>query len=102
MTLMRGDEVVATVGQVLQDDFGISVSQRALRFPTVVGNVAEGVDRAIQAVGLYNQKFHVLGELNKNIACQTTKATAELGYIPHIVLREGMKRLPEVARRRAR
>ena len=44
------------------------------------------------AVGLYNQKIHVLSEMNKTIACSVEKARGELGYRPGVELREGMRR----------
>ena len=49
-------------------------------------------DRAIQGVGLYQTKIHVLSEMNKTIACDVTKAERQLGYQPAIGLREGMRR----------
>jgi nucleoside-diphosphate-sugar epimerase len=59
--------------------------------PALVGRVAEIADGGLQAVGLYNQKIHVLGEMDKTIACSIAKARSELGYAPKIGLREGMK-----------
>ena len=46
----------------------------------------------IQAVGLYHQKFHVLSEMNKTIACSIDKARARLGYDPKSPWQEGMRR----------
>ena len=48
-------------------------------------------DGALQAVGLYNQKIHVLSEMNQTIACSIDKAKRELGYAPTVALREGMR-----------
>ena len=50
------------------------------------------VDLTLQSLGLYHQKFHVLSEMNKNIACTIGKAEKELGYDPKIALEEGMRR----------
>jgi nucleoside-diphosphate-sugar epimerase len=58
----------------------------------VASAVAFGVDASLQAVGLYQQKVHVLSEMNKTIACTIEKAERELGYRPGIELREGMRR----------
>ena len=44
----------------------------------------------VQKFGLYQQQVHVLGELNKTIACSIDKEKAELGYVPRYALREGM------------
>jgi nucleoside-diphosphate-sugar epimerase len=50
------------------------------------------LDAALQSLGQYNQKIHVLSEMNKNIACSIAKAEKELGYQPKIALEEGMRR----------
>jgi len=42
--------------------------------------------------GRYHQQIHVLGEMNKNIACCIDAARADLGYDPEIDLYEGMRR----------
>jgi nucleoside-diphosphate-sugar epimerase len=41
---------------------------------------------------LYEQKIHVLSEMNKTIACSVAKAQRELRYAPVIALEEGMRR----------
>jgi nucleoside-diphosphate-sugar epimerase len=46
----------------------------------------------LQATGMYQQKIHVLSEMNKTIACTVAKAEKELGYRPVIALEEGMRR----------
>ncbi len=56
----------------------------------LIGEVAQTADFALQAVGLYEQRIHVLGEMNKTIACSIEKAKAELGYAPRFSLRNGM------------
>ena len=59
---------------------------------TVASEVATLADATLQWLGLYNQKIHVLSEMNKTIACSITKAEKELGYQPKIALEEGMRR----------
>ena len=86
------NQIVDTVRAVLRDDFGFSVSDKQMRVPGVVADVARLVDATLQAVGLYHQKFHVLSEMNLTIACDISKARRELGYAPEIELREGMRR----------
>lgn len=49
-------------------------------------------DALVQKLGLYQQKIHVLSEMNKTIACSVEKARQELGYTPTIDLEEGMRR----------
>jgi hypothetical protein len=60
--------------------------------PPRLGDIAWGIDWAIQALGLYHQKIHVLSEMNKTIACSIEKAKQDLGYLPAVALEEGMRR----------
>ena len=85
-------EIVETVREVLRDDFAMEVSDKTARLPGFVSDVARVMDAAIQGVGLYQQKIHVLSELNTTIACDVSRAKAELGFRPEIELREGMRR----------
>ena len=84
-------EIVATVGRALRDE-GYEVKDGALRLPRLAGRVAELGDRLIQGVGRYQQQLHVLGEMDKTIACDISASTAELGYEPKVELYEGMRR----------
>ncbi|MBI3992943.1 MAG: NAD(P)-dependent oxidoreductase [Candidatus Lambdaproteobacteria bacterium] len=84
--------IVDTVRQVMQRDFQLSVSPRTLHLPGFVADVARLADAGLQAVGRYNQKIHVLSEMNLTIACDISKARRELGYEPLVDLREGMRR----------
>lgn len=85
------NEIVSTVKAVL-GDAGYAVSRRQLRLPDVVGRVAEMADRAVQRTGRYVTPLHVLGELNKTIACDVSGARRDLGYQPTVDLAEGMRR----------
>ena len=85
-------EIVATVRDVLRDDFGFQVKDTTLSLPSPVADVARLVDGLLQSMGLYHQKFHVLSEMNMTIACDITRAKEELGYRPLVELREGMGR----------
>lgn len=83
------NEIVATVTDVLES-FGFRCAATQPRLPAVVGETARVVDGLLQAVGLYHQKLHVLGEMHQSIACSIAKAKAELGYAPRVSLRDGM------------
>jgi nucleoside-diphosphate-sugar epimerase len=89
------NEIVETVESVLEQDFGMSVAHDRMRLPSVASEVAYAVDKTLQRAGLYQQKVHVLSEMNKTIACSVRKAREELGYRPSIELREGMRRSVE-------
>jgi nucleoside-diphosphate-sugar epimerase len=89
------NEIVDTVESVLEDDFGMAVAHKRSHLPSVASEVAYVVDGAIQRTGFYEQRVHVLSEMNKTIACSVDKARAELGYRPGVELREGMRRSVE-------
>ena len=84
------NEIVETVGRALRDE-GFSVKEGALRLPGIAGRVAEFGDRVVQRTGRYQQQLHVLGEMNKTIACDISASRDVLGYEPSIALYEGMR-----------
>jgi len=86
------NEIVDTVEQLLENEFGELCTHKRLKLPSLVSGIAVWVDAALQGLGLYHQKFHVLSELNKTIACSIEKAKKELEYIPVVELEEGMRR----------
>ena len=92
-------EIVETVGRALADE-GFEVSPNRVRVPDIVGRVAELADATIQRTGRYHQQLHVLGEMNKNIACDITGARRDLGYEPEYELYDGMRRQRPMVRRR--
>lgn len=86
------NEVVDTIEKVMEQDFDIKCAHKRMRLPGIASEVAYVVDHMIQSAGLYHQKFHVLSEMNKNIACSVELAKKELGYLPKVALEEGMRR----------
>jgi nucleoside-diphosphate-sugar epimerase len=86
------NEIVDTVEHLLEEEFGARCVHKRVRLPNFVSEVALLMDATLQSVGLYNQKIHVLSEMNKNIACSVAKAAKELGYKPTVALEEGMRR----------
>lgn len=85
------NEIVQTVGQALRDE-GLWVSPPRVRLPSLVGSLAENGDRLVQRTGRYVQALHVLGEMNKTIACDISAARRDLDYQPQVALHEGMRR----------
>lgn len=85
-------EILATIQKVMREDFGVEPAERQTQLPGFLGTIAQFVDAALQGVGLYQQKIHVLSEINKTIACSIAKAERELGYAPTVGLEEGMRR----------
>jgi nucleoside-diphosphate-sugar epimerase len=86
------NEIVSTVERLMESSFGFQVAHKRLRLPYLAGQGAQVCDAVIQGLGLYQQKIHVLSEMNKTIACSIEKARRELGYDPTVELEEGMRR----------
>jgi nucleoside-diphosphate-sugar epimerase len=86
------NEIVDTVERLLETEFGRPCARKRLRLPGIASGTAYVIDSALQSLGLYSQKIHVLSEMNKTIACSIARARAELGYDPKIALEEGMRR----------
>jgi nucleoside-diphosphate-sugar epimerase len=84
-------EIVDTTRRALADE-GLQISGSAPRLPGLLADVAERADGLLQERERYLQELHVLGEMNKTIACDVSRAEAELGYEPRIELYEGMRR----------
>ena len=83
-------EIVETVGRALTDE-GHEVKPNTLRLPSIVGDVAERIDRVLQGARRYEQRVHVLGEMNKTIACDVSASIAELDWKPRVSLYDGMR-----------
>jgi nucleoside-diphosphate-sugar epimerase len=83
-------EVLQAVREALEAE-GLPVSPRRPRLPASVGALAAGLDGFLQGRGRYVQALHVLGELKDTIACDISRARAELGYEPSTGLLEGMR-----------
>jgi nucleoside-diphosphate-sugar epimerase len=85
-------EVVETIERLLSNEFGRPCKGRQMTLPHAAAATARTVDAAMQSVGLYHSKIHVLGEMDETIACSVEKAQRELGYAPAVALEEGMRR----------
>ena len=85
------NEIIDTVKGLLKNEFGFIVSKNNLRLPSITSKVAYIMDYSLQNLGFYNQKIHVLSEMNKTIACSIDKAKNELNYNPKFSLEEGMR-----------
>ena len=85
-------EVIDTVERLLEHEFGQKCAHKRLKLPGLACRIAGVADASLQTVGLYNQKIHVLSEMDGTIACSIATARRELGYDPRISLEEGMRR----------
>jgi nucleoside-diphosphate-sugar epimerase len=86
------NEIIDTVERLLETEFGQKCAHKRMRLPGFASEVALVADASLQALGLYNQKIHVLSEMNKTIACSVALAEKDLGYRPQVSLEEGMRR----------
>jgi nucleoside-diphosphate-sugar epimerase len=94
------NQILGTVEDVMEKELKVTPARRRVRLPWLAGEVATWADAALQSVGLYQQKIHVLSEMNKTIACSIAKAERELGFQPKVALAEGMRRSLEWMRSR--
>jgi len=85
-------QIIDTIERLLEEEFHIPVAHRRLHLPGIASTAAAAADALLQAAGLYQQKIHVLSEMNQTIACSIQKAERELGYHPQVSLEEGMRR----------
>jgi nucleoside-diphosphate-sugar epimerase len=84
-------DVFETIRRALAAE-GLSVSDRSqLRIPRFAASMAVAVDGFVQGRGRYVQAVHVLGELRDTIACDISRARAEIGYAPQHDLFSGMR-----------
>lgn len=87
-------EIYQTIAELLR------VELKTRNIPGFVSEIATAADWTLQRLGMYQTEIHVVGELNKNIACSIEKAKKDLGYKPEIELRDGMRRSIEWAKER--
>jgi len=86
------NQIIDTIENLLENEFKLKVHHKRMKLPNFISKMAYGIDWSMQKVGLYQQKIHVLSEMNKTIACSIEKAQRELEYKPKFSLREGMKK----------
>lgn len=86
------NEIMDTIERLLEKEFGHTCKHKRMKLPGFASEVAWLADKALQALGIYHQKIHVLSEMNKTIACSVARAEKELGYKPTVALEEGMRR----------
>jgi nucleoside-diphosphate-sugar epimerase len=85
-------EVIDTVERILENEFNQPCAHKRLKLPALACRVACAADATLQGLGLYNQKMHVLSEMDGTIACSVAAARRDLGYDPKVELEEGMRR----------
>ena len=85
------DEIATTRSIVEAMAAALGVPARFVPLPAVLGSLAYGVDRLLEAAGRYSAPVHLLGESNWHVAISSAKARRELGYAPTRSLGEGMK-----------
>jgi nucleoside-diphosphate-sugar epimerase len=86
------NEIIDTVEKLLETEFGQKCAHKRMRLPGLASEVALVMDATLQTAGIYQQKIHVLSEMNKTIACSVARAEKELGFKPGVELEEGMRR----------
>ena len=86
------DDIVATVGRALAAE-GFDVAPNRVRVPADRRPPRRARRRTRPAHrAATSSRLHVLGEMDKTIACDISVARDELGYEPDVALEEGMRR----------
>ncbi len=83
--------------QTIAGLFGTTLKPR--KIPALASWGCRIVDYILQAMNMYITEFHVAGEMDRDIACDVSKAKRELGYNPTVDLEEGMRRSIDWARK---
>tara|TARA_B100001173_G_C16030147_1_gene566295 strand:- start:5603 stop:6637 length:1035 start_codon:yes stop_codon:yes gene_type:complete len=83
--------ILETIREIMIQEYKINVPKNKLRLPHFFGEIAYFFDLLIQKIGLYNQEIHVMGEVNKTIACDIEYTKKKLGYYPMYNIKSGMK-----------
>lgn len=83
-------DIIDTIRQVMDKDFHITTRAGYIKLPNFISEIAFYIDKLLQGLGLYNQKIHVLSEMNKNIHCSVSKAEKLIGFDPEISLRKSL------------
>lgn len=84
--------------QTIADILGVEL--KYIKLPNLVSEISMIGDWVLQHLHMYQQELHVVGEINKNIACSVEKAKKDLGFKPRTYLREGMEESIEWCRQR--
>jgi nucleoside-diphosphate-sugar epimerase len=84
--------------RTIAEQLGVEEEMAPRYIPGIVSWGMERLDVTLGELGFYEQHVHVAGEMRRNIACDPSKAMAELNYDPPSDLSEGMRRSVEWAR----
>ena len=82
-------QIIETTRKAIANEMKVE-TKKYKHFPGVISDFAYLCDKALQTLGFYQQKIHVLSELNKNIFCNINKAQDVLDYQPKVELYRGM------------
>lgn len=85
------NQIIGEIQRLLRDEFKLPCAEKQIRIPGIVGDIAQWADWTMQTMGLYNQKIHVLSEMNKHIACSIDKIKSDLGFVAKVSLAAGMR-----------
>jgi nucleoside-diphosphate-sugar epimerase len=83
-------EIVNEIAEALEvKDF------KPIYLPLIGARICEKIDVLLGWLGYYSFKFHVIGEINRDIGVSIEKAKRELGYNPRFSLKEGVRNMVE-------
>ena len=86
-------DIINLTRKVLKDKFQLKTKNSSIRLPHFFGQIAQLIDYLFQSLNIYNQKIHVVSELNKNIFCSIDLAKKEVDYNPKIDFETGIEKI---------
>jgi len=86
--------------RTIADILGVAEDLQPIYVPKPVSRLMEIADVTLGNLGMYEQNVHVAGEMSRHIACDPSKAKAELDWEPPVDLTEGMQESVEWAHER--
>jgi len=90
-TFYIADEDAYTVNQFIDSiATAMNVQPRYLRLPPIVSTICYQLDRLLNALGIYQQTLHLVGEATWSVGVSVDKAKRILGYRPTRTLQEGI------------
>tara|TARA_B110000027_G_scaffold61624_1_gene66202 strand:- start:8562 stop:9611 length:1050 start_codon:yes stop_codon:yes gene_type:complete len=82
--------IIDTTRKIMKEKFDLKTKKANIKLPFFFGQIAQLCDYVLQYLSFYNQKIHVLSELNKNIYCSIETAKKEIDFKPKINFESGM------------
>lgn len=82
--------IIETIQTVFREELDLSCAKSIRKLPSFICTFSTVLSSFTESLGVHFKSLNVLSELNKNIACDVSKARSELGFMPKESLRPGI------------